>query len=309
MTVLGVDIGGTMAKYAAVDADGRLLHHGESAVDLDGYATPVLDTAIRATREFVRAHNIRADGVAVSATGLIDIKSGVVSATCGNIPGWEGSRVAAAFGDAFGVPVTVMNDANCALYGEAWLGGARTAQNAVMITIGTGVGFAALVDGRMLNGRRGFAGEGGHFPLFAAEVAHESVTCTCGNLGCYEQHASVPALLRAAAKVSQTAPVNGREAFRRAVEGESAMLAVLDTWARSIAAGLVGFVHTFDPELVLIGGGVCAQEELLIAPVRKYVREKVMRGYRDGLEVRAAALGNSAGMLGAVRQWLDTHGK
>lgn len=299
MPFLGVDIGGTAVKLAIVDASGVLHAQAEHPVNFDGYKTPILETALDKAASFCKAQGLQPEGVGISAAGQIDVHEGIVAGTCGNIPGYEGSPLRQAFTDAFGVPATAMNDVNCALIGEAWKGRAQGIRNAVMVTLGTGVGCAALVDGAVLSGQSGFAGEGGHFPTHAG-----GVMCTCGNRGCYEQYASVTVLLRMAREACVDAPENGRAFFARVAAGDDGMAHVLEQWIEEIAAGLTGLVHLFNPEMVLIGGGVSGQEALLIEPVRRRVLAQAMPRYRDNLQVASAALGNSAGVLGAVRNWL-----
>ncbi len=303
MPFLGVDIGGTAVKLAAIDVRGIILAQGEWPVNHDGYRTPILTTALARARAFCHEHSLQPEGIGISATGQIDVRHGVVAGTCGNLPGWEGAPVMQAFADAFAVPATVMNDVNCALMGEAWRGGAQGCRDAVMVTLGTGVGCAILLEGRIVNGRSGFAGEGGHFPTHTG-----GQLCTCGNIGCYEQYASVTALLRMAAEAMPDAPKTGREVFARLEAGDTVLAKVVDQWIDEIAAGLIGLIHLCNPEIVLIGGGVSSQQGLLIDKVRRRVLARVMPRFGDGLRVEAAALRNSAGMLGAVRQWLTIYG-
>lgn len=301
MPYLGVDIGGTAVKLALLDRQGSIAARAEKPVNADGYRTPILRTALAEAQAFCQAHGVQPEGVGISATGQIDVQRGVVAGTCGNLPSWEGSAVSPAFADAFGVPAAVMNDVNCALLGEAWRGGAQNCRDAVMVTLGTGVGCAVLAGGNILLGRDGLAGEGGHFPTHA-----DGLPCTCGGKGCYEQYASVTALLRMAAEAMPDAPADGREVFAR-LATEAPLAAVVGQWIREIAAGLTGLVHLFNPELVLIGGGVSRQTALLIEPVATLVLAQVMPRYREGLRVEAAALGNDAGILGAVRHLLLRH--
>lgn len=303
MPYLGVDIGGTAVKLSIVDAGGTMLVQGEYPVNHDGYRTPILQTVLTRAQAFCQAHGIRPEGVGVSATGQVDVHRGIVAGTCGNLPGWEGTPIRQAFMDAFSVPVAVMNDVNCALLGEAWRGGAQGCTDAVMVTLGTGVGCAVLVQGHILGGRNGYAGEGGHFPTHVG--GH---LCTCGNRGCYEQYASVTALMRMLAQAMPDAPRDGRETFARIAAGDAQVAAVVDAWIVEIAAGLTGLVHLFNPALVLVGGGVSGQGELLMNKLRRLVLAQVMPRYGEGLQLEAATLGNNAGMLGAVRLWLDMYG-
>lgn len=295
MNILGIDIGGTAVKMGILDSAGTFLFETEHSVSFDGYRTPILATALDCARRFVLECGVEIAGIGISATGQIDVSTGAVVGTCGNLPGWVGMPLKDAFADAFHVPVMVMNDANCAVLGEGWLGSAKGSANVVMVTLGTGVGGGVLVDGKALDGRMGLAGELGHMPLH-----HGGKSCTCGNRGCYEQYASVTALLAMAEEWLGYRPANAKEIFTMARDGVAAAIHLLHEWQNAIAAGLIGLVHLFNPELILLGGGVSGQEDLLIAPVRDMVLRHAMPRFAQGLRVEAASLGNRAGMVGAA---------
>ena len=260
-TYLGVDIGGTAVKLGLVDENGRVLRRAERSVSFDGYKTPILDTVQAAIHEFLTADAPRLEGIAVSATGQIDSRRGVVAGTCGNFPGWIGVDIKGTLERAFGLPVTVANDANCMLLGEVWAGAAKGYTDVIGVTLGTGVGGGILTGGRLLEGARGLGGELGHFRLHALD----GVACTCGAIGCYERYAATTALVRSAQKAGLDAP-DGRAIFEAAAAGDARTLAVLNGWINEIAQGLAGLVHIFNPQLILIGGGVSAQQALLIDP-------------------------------------------
>ena len=294
-TYLGVDIGGTAVKLGLVDENGRVLRRAERSVSFDGYKTPILDTVQAAIHEFLTADAPRLEGIAVSATGQIDSRRGVVAGTCGNFPGWIGVDIKGTLERAFGLPVTVANDANCMLLGEVWAGAAKGYTDVIGVTLGTGVGGGILTGGRLLEGARGLGGELGHFRLHALD----GVACTCGAIGCYERYAATTALVRNAQNAGLDAP-DGRAIFEAAAAGDARTLAVLNGWISEIAQGLAGLVHIFNPQLILIGGGVSAQQALLIDPLAAQVRKSIMPAFAEGLEVRAAALQNDAGLVGAV---------
>ena len=291
----GVDIGGTAVKLGLVDENGRVLRRAERSVSFDGYKTPILDTVQAAIHEFLTADAPRLEGIAVSATGQIDSRRGVVAGTCGNFPGWIGVDIKGTLERAFGLPVTVANDANCMLLGEVWAGAAKGCTDVIGVTLGTGVGGGILTGGRLLEGARGLGGELGHFRLHALD----GVACTCGAIGCYERYAATTALVRSAQAAGLDAP-DGRAIFEAAAAGDARTLAVLNGWINEIAQGLAGLVHIFNPQLILIGGGVSAQQALLIDPLAAQVRKSIMPAFAEGLEVRAAALQNDAGLVGAV---------
>lgn len=304
MTLLGIDIGGTAVKMGLVADTGALLGQKQFSISYGGDTSAILHALLGMADSFLNEAQPRhAEGIAISATGQVDVHEGAVVGTCGSLPGWEGIGLKKAFSETFACPVTVMNDANCALLGEAWQGGAQGAADVVMVTLGTGVGGGVLTGGRIVSGGRGLAGEIGHMPYCA-----DGLLCTCGNRGCWEQYASVTALLRAARDALAMPDMDGQAFFAMAAAGHADAAGILQAWIQAIAIGLVGLVHLFNPQLLLIGGGVSRQEALLIEPLRARVLQGVMPRYREGLRLEAARLGNAAGMLGAARYWLDIHG-
>ncbi len=295
---LGVDIGGTAVKLGVVDAFGHVGIMDEVSVSFDNYQTPIMDTVSGAIDRFLQKNDIekaQLAGVGVSATGQVDSAKGLVAGTCGNLPGWSGTDIRARLEKQLALPVTVANDANCMCLGEVWAGAAKGYTDVIGVTIGTGVGGGILAGGKLLEGRRGLGGELGHFPIHAKD----GVKCTCGNIGCWERYASTSALVRAAKTMDKTLE-NGRVIFEAAHQGRADVLALLAGWTDEIAAGLIGLTHIFNPQIILIGGGVSLQQELLIEPLRKKVMSGVMPAFAEGLELRAASLGNDAGLVGGV---------
>ena len=300
----GIDIGGTSVKLGIVSETGKVLAKGEQSVSFDGYQTPVLATVRKAAKEFLTAQNISVEnlvGIGVSATGQIDSRKGIVAGTCGNFPNYIGSPIKAALEEDFGLPVTVANDANCMTLGEVWVGGAQGYTDVIGVTLGTGVGGGILTGGHLLEGARGLGGELGHYRTHALD----GVPCTCGATGCWERYAATTALVRAA-KEKNPEWCDGRAIFAAAEAGNETVLALLDAWTDEIAQGLAGMVHIFNPQLILIGGGVSAQQKLLIDPIAAKVKTSVMPAFAEGLEVRAAQLHNDAGMVGAVYYFKQT---
>lgn len=298
--ILAVDIGGTAAKMAFVDREGRICgKRAEVPTCIDRYRVPVIDAVKDGIRAFLREADERPEGIAVSATGQVDAEKGIVIGTNGMIPGWEGTRISEILEEEFRVPVTALNDANAAALGECFAGRAKGCQDVVMVTLGTGVGGGVVIDSKIYGGHRGIAGEIGHFTIYA-----DGRTCCCGKKGCFECYASTSALVRMAArKCGKT--LSGREIFARASEGDGQMRALIDRWTDDIAAGISGLEHIFAPELILIGGGVSAQEELLIKPLREKVRRQLMPRFAEDLRIEAATLGNDAGMIGAAAYWME----
>ena len=298
--ILAVDIGGTAVKLGLVDREGTVHRKASADVAFDGYRTPILTTVISAARRFLEQEQVQPEGIAVSATGQVETETGTVIGTNGKIPNYEGTRLKAGLEEAFRAETWALNDANAAVLGECFTGRARGLKNVLMVTLGTGVGGGVVTDGKILEGRRGIAGELGHFPLYA-----DGLPCACGLRGCYENYASTTALIRRCEERTGQNGLNGRMIFERAESGDKVLRAVMDEWIRDIAAGICGLVHIFNPEMVLIGGGVSSQEKLLIRPLRKEVLSLTMPRFREDLCVDRASLANDAGLIGAVRYWLD----
>ena len=298
--ILSIDIGGTAVKMGLVDREGVIHARHEASVCYDNYQTPILTTVIREAQAFLAREQAGVEGIGVSATGQVDDRIGAVIGTNGKIPHYEGSQIKQEMEKTFGVPVFALNDANAAALGECFAGRAKGIENMLMITLGTGVGGGIVLGGKIFGGTLGIAGELGHIPLYA-----DGIPCTCGSRGCYESYAATTALVRLARQATGEEEMNGRIIFARAAEGDEVMLSILQRWIADIAAGIAGLVHTFNPQMVLIGGGVSSQEELLIRPLREKVLKTVMPRFAECLQLEAATLGNDAGMIGAAKFFMD----
>lgn len=305
---LGVDIGGTAAKLGLVDEEGRIISSvNEYPVKFDDYETPIIETVVKSVRHFMDENNknfAEIAGIGVSATGGINTKLGIVEGSAGHIKNWEGTNIRSRLESEFGVKTAVLNDANAAALGEMWKGAAIGKENVVVMTIGTGVGGGIIVDSKILLGRKGFAGEIGHIP-----VNVDGEDCSCGNKGCIEHYGSTSALVRnvkeavisGEIKGIEAGKVDGRLIFKEVAAGNDTVKKYVDEWISYISAALVGLVHIFNPEMIILGGGVSRQKELFVDKVREKVFTSVMPNFAIGLSVEAAELGNDAGIIGAVR--------
>ena len=305
---LGVDIGGTAAKLGLVDEEGRIISSvNEYPVKFDDYETPIIETVVKSVRHFMDENNknfAEIAGIGVSATGGINTKLGIVEGSAGHIKNWEGTNIRSRLESEFGVKTAVLNDANAAALGEMWKGAAIGKENVVVMTIGTGVGGGIIVDSKILLGRKGFAGEIGHIP-----VNVDGEDCSCGNKGCIEHYGSTSALVRKVKeavisgeiKGIEAGKVDGRLIFKEVAAGNDTVKKYVDEWISYISATLVGLVHIFNPEMIILGGGVSRQKELFVDKVRERVLHGVMPNFAIGLTVEAAKLGNDAGIIGAVR--------
>ena len=303
--ILSIDTGGTAVKLGLVTREGEIRARREASVSFDDYRTPILTTILREAEAFLEHERElldgeRPEGIGICATGMIDTRTGEVIGSNGRIPGWEGSQLTRELTARFGAPAYALNDGNAAALGECFVGRAKGLSDVIMVTLGTGVGGGIIIDGRVFAGPRGIAGELGHITL-----DRRGALCTCGKRGCFELYASTTALVKLAGERTWEPNLNGRTIFARAQAGDETMLRAIRAWIDQIAEGLTGLVHLFNPQMVLIGGGVSAQEELLIAPLRKRVLSGVMPRFADGLHLERAMLGNDAGIIGAAKFFMD----
>lgn len=306
MSYLGIDIGGTSVKIGLVNKNGEILKTHNYSVNFDNYNTPIFETVKKSVRIFLQDNNILEDpleGIGISATGQVDSNSGVIVGVGGNIKNWCGTEIKKELEDIYKIKTTVVNDANSMIIGEKWVGKAKGYNNVIGITIGTGVGGGIIVDSKILLGHIGIAGELGHF-----SIDTKGKKCTCGNVGCYEQYASMTALIKDVIQKYDTIDnlsvkkedINGEYIFEELERENLQIKEIVESWIENIGKGLVSLTHIFNPEIILIGGAVSKQENLFIEPLRKYVLSHVMEKFGETLKLEAAELGNNAGLVGAV---------
>lgn len=294
---LALDIGGTACKIGLLDQKGNVLRKDEKSVNFDNYKTPIIETVVKESKIFLKDEVI--SGIAISCTGQIDTNKGMVIGTCGNIPNFINSPFKQRFEKEFNVETSVINDANCMILGEKWLGKCKDDKDAIGITIGTGIGGGIIVNNKILLGSKGLASEIGH-----VITNHNSHTCTCGNKGCLEPVGSTKYLCQIAEKELGVL-YNGKTIFEEVKKNNKKVIKIVDQWIDQLKDLLVSLVHIFNPSVILIGGGVSNEEELLIKVLREKVLDSVMPSFREGLRIESAQLKNDAGMIGALYYFLN----
>lgn len=303
---IGIDFGGTTIKAGVVDENNNIL---EQAFTPTRYGRPaneiVMDacTAVEAAMNLALVRKEDVAGIGIASAGTCDPKTGriVRAYTLGfkDVPACE------LIGFRFGLPCFLANDADAAALAEAACTGLKGKSPLLFVGLGTGVGVGVVIDGRILGGCGRGGLEGGHIPLVYGGDA-----CTCGEKGCFEAYASATGLIRQTKKAAQENPdsalgkaekITGRTAFELADAGDETAAAVVKQYIDYLSAGLTGLINIFDPEVVVIGGGISLQGEKLLAPVREYVAEHIFGG-RDRIppEITSAVFGQSAGIIGAA---------
>lgn len=302
---LAVDLGGTHATLAVVDG-AKLLASEELSLDRAHGLGPVLPQFVSTFRSLLVKSNLALGdvyGLAFSFCGLADSATGRILSTnqkyddaCGlDLPGWCAREL--------GLKFKVENDARMALLGEWYAGAGRGVEDIVMITLGTGIGGAAMMNGQLVRGKHVQGGcLGGHLP-----VLFTGRKCTCGAIGCTEAEASGWALPMIAkewpgfekSSLAMEDAITFRAVFEGAKAGDEVATAIRDRCIRVWAAGSVGLVHAYDPEVIIIGGGVMKSADVIIPTIQEYVAKHSWTPWGT-VKVKAAELGNHAGLFGAV---------
>jgi glucokinase len=312
--VAAVDLGGTSFRAALIAPDGTLRARERARTPVERGPAAVLGEIDAAVREVVDDVGWPAVcALSLAVPGPVDPWTGIVR-QAPNLPGWIEVDVRTYFAERVPVPVFVGNDANLAALGEQRYGAGRGTHHLIYLTVSTGVGGGVIVDDRLLLGAHGLAGELGHIV-----VDRQGPPCGCGGVGCLEQMASGTALARRAAAELRAGVASDRlreldgqpEAVRAehlaawAEQGEPFARRLITEAATWLGVGVASFVHIFNPQMVVIGGGVSRMGDLLFEPLRAAVAIHVMPSFRAGLRIVPAALGDNAGLYGAAVWALD----
>lgn len=312
--ILSLDLGGTHFRLALADEDGKLLSRHTAPT----YPRQGREQAIRrikdAITEMLSAISPAAvRGMGVAAAGLVDPLGGVLL-TSPNLPSWENTPLKEIWEQELGLPVCVGNDASLAALGEHRFGTGRGSDDLIYITVSTGIGGGVIIRGELLLGVSGFAGEVGHMTIDL-----NGPRCNCGNVGCLEVMASGTAIARLAVErvscgeasiitdlvAGDLSRVTAEVVEAAARSGDAVANAVMHTAGTNLGIGVVNLVHLFNPELVIIGGGVSRAGELIFGPVRQVVAERAMPGVKQKAKVVRSALGDDSGLYGAVALVLE----
>ncbi len=303
LVCLGIDVGGTLVKFATVDARGRVLGRG------------VLETPARSTpREALRAVAVAAQtlpggrgvaAVGLACAGLVDRRGRLGPSP--NLPGWAGTPLATVARRAFGVPVHVENDATAAAWGEYAVARRGRPAAMVLVTLGTGIGGGFVADGRLLRGATGWAGEFGH-----VTVDPRGPRCRCGNRGCLEAYAGGWALVRSArrrlrerrgrvlGRTVSAARIDPRAIADAARRGDALARGVLAEAADALGVACASLVNAFAPDRIVFGGGVSAAFDLLEPRVRAGIDRRAFAPAAARVKLERARMGNDAAVVGAA---------
>jgi glucokinase len=290
--VIGIDVGGTAIKLGRFTSDGTCLH--SLTVPTPTPATPeaVLATMVDSIAQVDPQQ--QAIAIGVGTPGPADA-SGRIAKIAINLSGWYNVPLADWLEAKIGKPTIIANDANCAGLGEAWLGAGSRFQNLILLTLGTGVGGAIILDGKLFVGHQGAAGELGLIALYP-----DGPNCNSGNQGSLEQYVSVTAIRRRTGmEPSQLGAL--------AKAGDAKALTFWQEYGRDLGIGLTSLIYVLTPEAIVIGGGVSASCEFFLPSAQTEIERRVLAPSRAGLQILPAELGNSAGMVGAAKLAFSIH--
>lgn len=309
---IGVDMGGSKLLAGAVDS-GLSVHHRAQRSFTRHDVSYLFDTVVDAVEETRAGAGGEVAAVGFGVPSLIDQRTGTAVVAV-NLP-LKNVMFGDVMAERLDLPVFVDNDANLAALAEHRAGAARGFNEAVVLTVGTGIGGGLILRGELYRGAIGSAGELGHVVV---DLNGPPCGPNCPNHGCVEAMASGTALAREALRVARERPrsglgralAEGRElagplVTELAHDGDDAAIETIETIGRYLGVAITSFVNTFNPEVVVIGGGVMGAGELLLGPVRAEVAARALPPSRDLVEIVPAAFGVEAGMIGAAALAFD----
>lgn len=309
MNYIGVDLGGTNIVVGLIDEDGKIIKSLNRPTEKERGVEPIFDDIFDMCNELInefKLDNTNLKGVGIGIPGTIDDKNGVI--VYSNNIKINNFNVREYAKGKLDYEIRMANDADCAALGEVAAGSAKGCSNAIVVTLGTGVGGGIIIDGKI------FAG----FYPGGAEIGHQIIEkdgrpCSCGNHGCFEAYSSASALILAAKKKAEenkdsllyklvegdVEKMNAKIPFDAAQSGDKAGEEVIDEYLDYLAVGIANLINVFKPEAILLGGGVSKQEENLTVPLTERVKKLAYGGDMPTV-IKIASLGNDAGLIGAA---------
>ena len=302
---IGIDLGGTSVKYALIDNEGVFHFQGKLPSKADVSAEAVIGQLILAISEvktFAEEQGYTIEGIGIGTPGIVDASNRVILGGAENIQGWENIHLAERIEAEFGLSTLLGNDANLMGLGETMYGAGQGATHVVFLTVGTGIGGAVVIDGKLFNGFDNRGTELGHVPLIA-----NGEPCACGSIGCLEHYASTSALVRRFSKrISEAGisysgeEINGELIVRLYKKGDKIASESLNEHCDFLGHGIAGFINIFSPQKIVIGGGLSEAGDFYIQKISDCVHRYAIRDCAVNTQIMAASLGNKAGSIGAA---------
>jgi glucokinase len=292
---IGIDLGGTNLRAAAIDAQGKMLDKIAGSTELGAGRDVVIDDmvqSIEALRARLGEHNLR--GVGIGLPGFILIDKGIIVGS-NNMPEFENYPVRDEIEKRLGAKVILENDANAAALGEKWMGAGREVDDLVLLTLGTGIGGGIIVNGRVLHGHLGMAGELGHLT-----VVPNGNPCGCGNRGCVEKHASATAIAAMARLIGLGHDLTSEDVYKLAVEGNDRAKTIFRSMGEALGVAMANLINIFNFPLYLLSGGPLPAWDYFAPAMMEEVARRSFTYRHAPTKIERATLGNEAGLFGAA---------
>ncbi len=309
MYYIGIDLGGTNIAVGLVNDEKKLVYKKSRPTLTDRKIEAIIKDMAELALEVISDNGLKESDVGaigIGSPGTVDGKNGIIIYSC-NIP-FNNTNIREEFKKYTSIPVYCGNDADVAALGEAYAGAAAGCDNAIMITLGTGVGGGVIINKHIVAGFNGAGGELGHMV-----IVHDGVQCNCGRKGCWEAYSSATGLIRMTKEAMlenkdsllwEICPniddVEGKTPWDALAKGDKTAAKVIDTYVRYLSTGLVNIINIFQPEVLCLGGGVAKQGQFLIDMLMPYIeKERYSKGVPQ-TAIKPALLGNDAGIIGAA---------
>ncbi|MED2982866.1 ROK family protein [Bacillus thuringiensis] len=287
---IAFDIGGTQIKYGIVSEIGRVLKRKTVATEIHLGGEQIIQKLIYVSKKIMNEHTIA--GIGISTTGIVDINKGIVTGGADHIPGYSTIPIIDRLPEILKVPVSIDNDVNCAAFGEKWNGSGREKENFIMLTLGTGIGGAIFIDGELYRGHSFSAGEWGNMLI-------EGKT--------FEEVASISGLIRLVRKYKGKGEWNGKRIFELYDKGDREVAQAVGIFFKHLAIGISNLAYIFNPETIIIGGGITDRGNEFLKEVKEEVSKYLNQEIYNNCEIELAQNGNCAGMIGAIYHFLHHH--
>lgn len=305
MYYLGIDLGGTNISVGLVDEDGKIICKSSIPTLAKRSCESILKDMAQHCLEVLKKCNVAIDevkSIGVGSPGKCITDKKVIVYAC-NIDDFNNTAIEPEIRKYIDLPVYLENDANCAAIGESVCGASKGCKNSIAITLGTGVGGGVIIDGKVLTGFNYGGGEVGHHVIVSG-----GEKCSCGRRGCWEAYVSATALIRQAkieairnpkSKLNTDEEVTAKFVFDMADEGDETAQSIIEQYLEYLADGFGNMINIFQPEIIVVGGGIGAQGEKILQPIRENLSKKVYAGNLE-TKIVQAQLGNDAGIIGAA---------
>ena len=305
---VGIDLGGTNIAAGLVDDTGQIIAKDSTPTLLPRDYKEIVKDMAGLTESLIKKTGLTVDdikGIGIGCPGSIDSKNGEVAFS--NNLKMHHVHMIDEMKKYFNLPMSILNDADAAAYGEYAVNGDGV-NSFVFITLGTGVGGGIIINKKVYSGFNGAGGELGHITLI-----HGGKSCNCGNIGCWEAYASVTALIEQTKQAMEKNPqslmhsisekegkISGRTAFEAAKAGDASGIEVVNRYIEYVASGLVSIINIFQPEKLVIGGGISKEGDYLLNPIKEYCNKHEYNKYLKKVDISIAKLYNDAGIIGAA---------